>query len=290
MPYLNRDGVRIYYSAIGEGPAILLTNGYNLTSYMWRDLVEALRDRYRVITWDVRGHGQSDSPADPDAYSQTLALQDMSAILDAEGVKDAIIAGHSMGGYLSLAFHVEHPGRVRALVLIGTGPGYRNAKAREGWNRHAEGRARYFEKHGIEKMGEFEGHGGENRSARGLALAARGILTQHDSRVIDSVSKIRVPTLVIAGTEDVDFRRGMEYLATKIPGARKIFLPAAGHMPNIEQPRAFNSAVRQFLSELDPAVTTSADSASNGNNAKKTTPAGTKRRVSMATGTGTQSG
>lgn len=278
MAYVDRDGVRIYYNATGEGPAILLTNGYNLTSYMWRDLVEALRDRYRVISWDVRGHGRSDSPAEADAYSQPLTLGDMAAILDAEGIKEAIIAGHSMGGYLSLAFHVEHPERVRALVLIGTGPGYRNAKARDGWNRHAEGRARYFEKHGIEKLGEFEGHGGENRSAQGLALAARGILTQHDSRVIDSVTKIRVPTLVIAGTEDVDFLRGMEYLATKIPGARKVFLSDAGHLPNIEQPRAFNSAVRQFLRELDSEASTGAYGA------HKSSTASAARNETAATG------
>ena len=284
MPFIHRDGVRIYYNAVGEGPAILLTNGYNLTSYMWRDLVDALSDRYRLITWDVRGHGRSDSPADPGAYSQTLALGDMAAILDAEGAKETILAGHSMGGYLSLAFHVEHPARVRALILIGTGPGYRDAKARDGWNRYAEGRARYFEKHGIENLGEFDGHGGENRSATGLALAARGILTQHDSRVINSVAKIRLPTLAIAGTEDVDFLRGMEYLATRIPGARKIFLPGAGHLPNIEQPRAFNSAIRQFLRQLDPEDSTRARVVDPSK------PAGAKRRDSSATGTGPQPG
>jgi pimeloyl-ACP methyl ester carboxylesterase len=284
MPFIQRDGVRIYYNAVGEGPAILLTNGYNLTSYMWRGLVDALSDRYRLITWDVRGHGRSDSPTGSGAYSQTLTLGDMAAILDAEGVREAILAGHSMGGYLSLAFHVEHPARVRALILIGTGPGYRNAKARDGWNRHAEGRARYFEKHGIENLGEFEGHGGENRSARGLALAARGIMTQHDSRVIDSVAKIRIPTLVITGTEDVDFLRGMEYLAARIPGARKILLPDAGHLPNIEQPRAFNGTVRQFLGQLDPQDSPRAAAVDPSK------PTGAKRRGKVATGTGPQPG
>jgi len=58
MPFIRRDGVRIYYDAVGEGPAILLTNGYNLTSYMWRGFVGALSDGYRLITWDVRGHGR----------------------------------------------------------------------------------------------------------------------------------------------------------------------------------------------------------------------------------------
>jgi len=251
MPFLDRDGVRIYYESVGDGPAILLTHGYNLTSFMWRGLTGALSERFQVITWDVRGHGRSDSPDDPDAYSQALTIGDMKAILEAEGLKEAVIAGHSMGGYLSLAFHVEHPKRVRGLILIGTGPGYRNVEAREGWNEHAEGRARYFEKYGIEGMGSEEGHGGEHRSARGLALAARGILTQHDSRVIDSLPKIRVPTLIIAGAEDVDFLRGMDYMAKKIAGARKVFLKNAGHLPNIDQPRAFNKAVRQFLDDLD---------------------------------------
>ena len=251
MPYLDRDGVKIHYEATGDGPAILLTHGYNLTSFMWRGLARALADRYRVITWDVRGHGRSDSPDDPDAYTHDLTIGDMRAILEAEDVAEAVIGGHSLGGYLSLAFHVEHPKRVRALLLIGTGPGYRDAQAREGWNRHAEGRARYFEKYGIEELGTPEGHGGQHRSARGLALAARGILAQHDSRVIDSLAKIRVPTLIVTGAEDVDFLRSADYMGKKIPGARKVLLNNAGHLPNIDQPRAFNSAVRRFLGDLE---------------------------------------
>ena len=251
MPYLDRDGVQIYYEATGEGPAVLLTHGYNLTSFMWRGLVQALADRYRVITWDVRGHGRSDSPEDPEAYTRASTIGDMKAILEAEDVKEAVIAGHSMGGYLSLAFHVEHPKRVRALILVGTGPGYRDAEAREGWNRHAEGRARYFEKYGIDDLGTPEGHGGEHRSARGLAMAARGILTQQDSQVIDSLPKIRVPTLIVTGAEDVDFLRSADYMGKKIPNARKVLLKKAGHLPNIDQPRGFNSAVRRFLDDLE---------------------------------------
>jgi pimeloyl-ACP methyl ester carboxylesterase len=103
-------------------------------------------------------------------------------------------------------------------------------------------------------MGTPEGHGGEHRSAHGLALAARGILTQHDSRVIDSLPKIRVPTLIITGAEDVDFLRSADYMGKKIPGARKVLLKNAGHLPNIDQPRAFNSAVRRFLNDLEDST------------------------------------
>src|SRR5262245_49211271 len=115
MPKLDRDGVGIFYEDDGQGPAILLTHGYGATSRMWGPQVRALADRHRLIAWDIRGHGASDSPPDPAAYSEDASVADMAGILDACGVKRAVIGGLSLGGYLSLAFHVRHPERVRAL-------------------------------------------------------------------------------------------------------------------------------------------------------------------------------
>ena len=80
MPTINRDGVNIYYEDHGTGPAILLSHGYSSTTRMWTGQVEALQDRYRIITWDMRGHGQSDSPDEPNAYSEAATVDDMAAI------------------------------------------------------------------------------------------------------------------------------------------------------------------------------------------------------------------
>jgi pimeloyl-ACP methyl ester carboxylesterase len=251
MPFVERDGVRIFYEAAGDGPPVLLSHGYSATSRMWRGQVEALAPRYRIITWDMRGHGQSDSPDDPALYSEAATVGDMAAILDALGIDTAVIGGLSLGGYMSLAFHLAHPGRVRALMLFDTGPGYRNPAGREAWNRTAEARAVAFETRGLDALGSgAEVRIAQHRSAKGLALAARGMLAQFDSRVIESLEGIRVPTLVLVGEKDEPFLGATDYMAAKIPGAQKVVIPGAGHAANIDNPAAFNAAVEAFLAGL----------------------------------------
>src|SRR5690349_24889292 len=122
MPVINRDGVKIYYEVHGEGPPLLLTHGYSSTSAMWRGQVDALAKDHTLVLWDMRGHGQSDYPDDLKAYSEALTVGDMAAILDAIGAQRAIIGGLSLGGYMSLAFTRAYPQRVRALLIIDTGP------------------------------------------------------------------------------------------------------------------------------------------------------------------------
>ena len=107
MAFLTRDGVKLYYETHGEGPVILLTHGYSSTAQMWRGQIAALSAKHKLVTWDMRGHGQSDYPADQSAYSEEATVADMAALLDAVGAKTAIIGGLSLGGYMSLAFHRE---------------------------------------------------------------------------------------------------------------------------------------------------------------------------------------
>ncbi len=251
MPYVDRDGVQVYYESHGDGPAVLLSHGYSSTSHMWAGQVEALAGDYRLITWDMRGHGRTDSPDDRDAYSEQATVEDMAAILAACGEERAVIGGLSLGGYMSLAFYLAHPEMTRALMLFDTGPGYRNPKAREGWNETAVRRAERFEERGLDALG-----GGDevrrdlHRSATGLANAARGMLAQFDDRVISSLDQVSVPTLVLVGANDEPFLAGTDYMVNKIPGATKVVIADAGHASNIHQPAAFNDAVRSFLATL----------------------------------------
>src|SRR5450432_3355241 len=83
MAKLNRNGVAIHYEVHGNGPPILLSHGYSATCRMWDGQIAAFKDRYKIIVWDMRGHGESDYPADPAAYSEALTVADMAAILDA---------------------------------------------------------------------------------------------------------------------------------------------------------------------------------------------------------------
>src|SRR6202163_584330 len=149
MPKLNRDGIQIYYEVHGSGPPLLLTHGYSSTAAMWRGQIEALSKHHKLVLWDMRGHGQSDYPDDPAAYSEALTVADMAALLDEVGARSAIVGGLSLGGYMALAFYRAHPERVRALLIIDTGPGFQQDEAREAWNKRAYETADRFEREGL---------------------------------------------------------------------------------------------------------------------------------------------
>jgi pimeloyl-ACP methyl ester carboxylesterase len=258
MPKIDRDGIKIHYEVHGDGPPLLLTHGYSSTSAMWRGQIEALSKQHTLILWDMRGHGQSDYPDDPLAYSEALTVADMAALLDAVGASRAIVGGLSLGGYMSLAFYRAYPERVRALLIIDTGPGFKKDDAREAWNRRAHETAERFEREGLAVLQSLsrERSGVSHRDAGGLARAARGMLAQRDARVIETLPKIKVPALVVVGADDAPFLAASDYMAAKIPGATKVVIPAAGHAVNIDQPEAFIAAVLPFLDGLPRAART----------------------------------
>ena len=115
MPLLDRDGVKIYYEDHGHRPPILLSHGYCATCRMWNGQISALVARHRVIVWDMRGHGESDDPADFRAYSEALTVEDMAALLRRCGIDRTVIGGLSLGGYMSLAFQLAHPERLSVM-------------------------------------------------------------------------------------------------------------------------------------------------------------------------------
>ncbi len=248
------NGVEIDYNVTGRGRPVLLSHGYSATRRMWNGQHEFLGDRYRVISWDMRGHGQTQSPNDPAQYSHELTVKDMKALLDHLGIARAVIGGLSLGGTMSLEFYVAHPEMVEALILCDTGPGYRNADAREKWNERARARAVDLEANGLAALSgrsrEMQEAMGHHASAQGLAHAARGMLAQKDSRVIDALGSVRVPTLVVVGDRDEPFIAPCEYMAKKIPGARLEVIRGAGHSSNLDQPEAFNRVLIDFLSSL----------------------------------------
>jgi pimeloyl-ACP methyl ester carboxylesterase len=254
MPKLDRDGVNIHYELHGKGPPLLLSHGYSSTARMWDGQIDAFKDRYQVIVWDMRGHGESDYPADQSLYSEALTVGDMAALLDHVGAHRAIIAGLSLGGYMSLAFNASHPSRVRALMLFDTGPGFKKDEARAKWNETANKRAANLEAQGLAALNASdEVKLTRHRDATGLARAARGMLAQQNDRVIQSLETIAVPTLVLVGANDTNFLAATDYMAAKITGATKAVIPDAGHAANLHQPARFNQAVEAFLAGLPPA-------------------------------------
>jgi len=250
MPYLTRpDGVRLYYEVTGSGDGVplILTHGFGSSSRMWAGNAGAFAASRRVITWDLRGHGRSAAPEDQGLYTAEASVADLAALLDEAGAERAVVGGLSLGGYLSLRFCAAYPDRVAALILCDTGPGYRNEQARAEWNARALAQADRIDRKGAAALGNDGPH---HDSPAGVARAARGILTQHDGTVIESLSSITVPALVVVGSRDTPFLGAASYLAAKIPGAKHVLIDGAGHMSNLDAPSEFNGEVLAFLAGL----------------------------------------
>jgi pimeloyl-ACP methyl ester carboxylesterase len=254
MSEAQLNGITIHYEDSGDGPALFLTHGYAAAGRMWEPQRKPLNDSgYRLVAWDMRGHGETESPDDPAQYSEALTIADMLGLLDLLGIERAVVGGLSLGGFMSLAFQLAHPERVRALLLCDTGPGYRSDDARAKWNRMAEKSAVNFETQGLDAAGrspEVQAAVKYHKSAQGLAHSARGMLAQVDARVIDHLPDIDVPTLIIVGEKDEPYHGASQYMASKIPGARLEFIPGAGHAANMDNPDVFNRIVLEFLGSL----------------------------------------
>ena len=244
----------------------------NTTRENWRPQVAPLvAAGHRVVLWDYRGHGTSDAPADPAAYSMDRIVDDLASVLDhAAPGEPAVLVGLSFGGLASLHFVLAHPGRVRALVLAGSGPGFKNPEAQAKWQAACDRTAGFIEAKGCAVFAERAadmtvGLHPERPSAQ---AAARAIAAQvpaglaHFGRqvagrapaVIDALPGIAAPSLVIRGEHDEAYARAAEVMAAKLPAARVAVVPAAGHILNLDEPEAFDAALLAFLDELAPAA------------------------------------
>jgi pimeloyl-ACP methyl ester carboxylesterase len=245
--------VQIHAEVTGKGPVVVLTHGFAASSHMFATTVPALATDHTVIVWDMPGHGRSEVSADASEYSAGAFVDEMLRLVDRSEADRAVWLGHSLGGYLSLELVLAHPDRARGLVLVDTGPGYRNDEARDGWNRMS---ARYADD--LDAKGLAGVPGGEelsasvHSSATGLAIGARQVLTQQDSHVIDGLPSIEVPTLVVVGENDEPFLKGSHYMAEKIPDATIAVIKGAGHAPPVSHSEEFNTVLRTYLERLDP--------------------------------------
>lgn len=275
------DGAKLYAeihepplreSDRGPGLPLLLSCALNTTHENWRPQVEAFtRAGVRVILWDYRGHGSSESPNDPDAYSMSQVVDDLGRVLDwaaaGEPAVPAVLGGLSFGGLASLHFCLENPERVRALVLIDSGPGFKKPEAQARWEASVERTARFIETKGMSAFVASRA----SLTAVGLRpelpaarAAARAIAAQNPAGlarfarrvaapacpVIDDLPSIRAPSLVVVGEKDEAYLRAAEVLAARLPEAERVTIPRAGHVVNIEEPDAFNAEVIRFLEKL----------------------------------------
>jgi len=272
------DGVSIYYEHFEaaenaeskDKPTIIFSCAYCTTHENWRGQVGPLTAAgYSVVLWDLRGHGDSESPDGPDAYSIELVVSDLLAVADAT-TPDApfVAAGLSFGGLASLHFAVRHPDRVAALALIDAGPGFKNPEAAAGWAAQVERTANFLETRGFEDF--VNGRAGttcigakpELPAARAAAKAICAQAVPGVARfgrevsglapsVIDDLAALSMPALVLVGENDKPFLRAAEVMAAKLPRSHHVVIAGAGHIVNIEEAEIFNRELIDFLSKTD---------------------------------------
>ncbi len=265
----TRDGYGLYAEAHGEGVPLILSCGLCTTHENWRPQVEAFtKAGLRVVLWDFRGHGKSDAPDDPLAYSLEHVVDDLDRVLEwAAPGEPAIVGGLSFGGLASLHLALARPERVRALLLVDTGPGFKKPEAQAQWERQVERNASFVENKGMQafvasrasatSIGLYpERPAGRAAAAaiaaqqpHGLAHFSRRV-TGPASPVIDQLADIDVPALVIVGEKDTAYLRASEVMTKRMPQARRVLIPGAGHVVNLDEPEAFDREVLGFIETL----------------------------------------
>ena len=263
------DGVRLHVEVHGAGLPVVFSCGYSTTRENFRPLVEPLAAAgFRVVLWDYRGHGDSDAPHDANAYSFDRVLDDLARVLDATayGVH-AVLAGFSFGGALSLHFALRRPERVRALVLLDTGPGFKNPDAQKAWIAQIERIAVNLETKGLESfvtsraaataIGRRPELPAAQHAARAIAAMQPHGVALFGRRVagpvpacIDELAQVAAPALVVIGAEDEAYLRAADVMTSRIPRATKVVIPGAGHVTTIEEPEAVTAAILDFLRSL----------------------------------------
>ena len=252
------NGIRMAFTDEGQGTALLLVHGFPLNRHAWRRQVEAFRGTCRVIAPDLRGMGESSGTPGP--VAMTRFAEDLHALVEHLEAGPVILVGHSMGGYVALAFAKAFAGDLQGLVLVGTRAGADSPQAavarREtaeqvrllGPSAMAEGMAAKMlspENHDAAMAAEVRALMAPS-SQEGLIGALLGMADRPDANAW--IGEIAVPTLVIAGADDAIIPPGeSEAMARALPAARLKLIPRAGHLVPWEAAEAFNGALREWL-------------------------------------------
>lgn len=257
------NGINLAYSDQGTGLPLVFLHAFPFNRTMWEPQLKGLSDRFRVITVDLRGHGESDAPLW--RYSMDQFADDVKGLLDHLSIRQAILVGLSMGGYIIFAFWRRYPERVKALVLADTRATPDTEEGRT--KRIAMAQALY--KDGPSAVADLMMpmllSPASQTGRPDLVQRVRGIITNtqfsgilgdlmalHDRP--DSVpllKDIRCPTLIIVGEQDTGTPPSdARLIADGIKGAQMEIIPGAGHISNMEQPETFNQALSSFLETI----------------------------------------
>ena len=261
MPVAEVGGQRLYYEDTGgAGLPLVLSHGFLMDAEMFEPQVLALGGRHRVITWDQRGHGRTESTIDPFTYWDSA--DDLVGLLDHLGVEQAVIGGMSQGGFIALRFALSHSGRTAALVLIDTQAGQEDPEKAGQYDLMHDvwvtsgpsdqlvevvasiiiGNQRPESPAWIAKW--------KDRDPASMTRIYRTLIDRDD--VTGRLGDISAPALVIHGTDDVAIDLSIaEQLCERLPGCKSVVqIEGAGHASSLTHPQPVNTAIEDFLTSL----------------------------------------
>lgn len=259
MPKFNVNGTEIYYETAGQGQPVLFIHGLGSSARDWEPQVKHFTTKYQVITFDVRGHGQSDKPQGP--YTIPLFAADTITLIKMLGLGPVHLVGISMGGMIAFQLAVDAPELVRSMTIVNSGPALivrTLAERLSIWQRFIIVRLL-----GMRKMGEvlakrlfpkdehaairatFADRWAEN-DQRAYLDAMRALVNWS---VAEHLPKITCPTLFLCADQDYSPTSLKEFYAKQMPHAELVVIADAHHAVPVEQPEEFNRAVDEFLAK-----------------------------------------
>jgi pimeloyl-ACP methyl ester carboxylesterase len=266
------DGIGLAAVVTGDpaAPGLLLVHGFGGAKEDFADHVDALAVDHRVASFDHRGHGASDHPEDPAAYSLDRLGADVRAVAGALGLRELRLLGHSMGGMAVRRAVLHDPRLARALVFMDTSPGAPPgidpevvALGAEIARTHGMGTLKEvsdeldplgseaYQRVVAERPGFREYAADKWASLSPVMWATLAVeITRQADQLDELAAAIAVPTLVVVGDQDREFAAPSRAIADAVPGAAFVELPDAGHSPQFENPPAWRDAVRSFLASL----------------------------------------
>ena len=265
MPKAQSNGIELYYEIHGAGQPLVLISGLGYSLWQWHKMVPFLAEHFQVLTFDNRGVGQSDKPAGP--YTAQMLAADTAGLLDALGIEKAIIAGHSMGGFIAQAMALDFPQKVAKLILCSTnfgGPHHVPVTAEamkvltdvtsDALTRFKNGLAVSTAPDWSEKNPEMIEDWVKWRVANPIdpapyqAQMAIGFGLMPEAAAFENkLPRLNVPTLILFGAHDkVVPPENASLLAEKISGSKVVILPNAGHFFPIEVAEAASRTITDF--------------------------------------------
>ncbi len=264
MPAVTVDGSEYFYEERGSGAPVVFAHGLTFDRHMWDPQVEALSSRYRCIAYDFLGHGGS--AVGRGEYSLEDEAENLHALISRWKASPAHVVGLSMGGMVALRLALARPEDVRSLALLDTSAEEEVEDRRPQYEAMAEmARVRGPESI-VDAVAPFMFSQGFLRSrpekvaafrqefirsnVEGIVLATKAVTRR--TNVLERISAINVPTLVIVGGEDISTTPDKaEHIVERIAGSRLETIAGAGHMTPIEEPERVSQLLSEFLAEVD---------------------------------------